>query len=60
MNKENESFSKEGNEVFFFYDKDFQKLFSEGSKEKNERRIQINCKKDNLDYFLYIHKVNLI
>lgn len=58
MNKENESFLKERNEVFFFYDNDFQKLFSEGSKERNEKKIKINCKKENLDYFYYLHKVN--
>jgi len=61
MKKENnESFLREGNEVFFFYDHDFHKLFSEGSKERNDKRIAINCKKDNFDYFYYLHKVILI
>lgn len=57
MNKDKESILKEGDEVFFFYDKDFQKYFYEGSKERNDRRIHIKCKKEYFYHFYYLHKV---
>lgn len=57
MIKENEIFKKEENKVFFYFNEDFPKLFSEPIKDRTDKKIMINLAKENLEYFYYLHKV---
>jgi len=57
MIKENEILKKEEYQIFFYFNEDFHKLFSEPINYRLDKKISLNIAKENLDYFYYLHKV---
>lgn len=58
MNKgdEDSSIFEEDN-IFFYYNHDYNKLVLDPNRDKVEKKLKINLRKEYFPYYAYIHKV---